>query len=494
MRCMARALAGLFLAGAAPALAGPWADPGDARLRADIAVMRSYGLLTGPADSWPLPWAQIDRGLARAEGLPLPPAVAAAVRRVQALSEYNRQKNRFRSEVKLANEPALVRGFQDTGRGDVDLEIGAEHDLSRITFGWGLGYIRPGDRPATAQGGGVQFRPLFAAMHLGNWAFYGGHVETYWGPSEEGGLLFSTSARPFPKVGLKLLEPRPIRFPVLKWLGPVRFDIFGGVLDEERDFRNTAIVAMRLEFEPASGVTVGLNRAMQLCGAGRPCGLKTFVNAFIGLGDADNTGTPDEPGNQLAGFDLAYSFRLGRAGHGGRLFFETVAEDADNILIEQFARRGGGRLHGPLGQSGATWSAGVEYVDTLASNFFGGNKFPGSLYNNFIYTSGYTYDRRPIGFSLDGDTRMLSFDAAVTDARNRRFHASVREANLNVSEDEGHRISLSNERFVIGTVGADLPTRFGDIRLELRAQGDQPDTPGVKDGTVQVEAGWRTRF
>lgn len=490
---MRGALAGLLLCAGA-ASAGPWADPGDARLRADIELMRSAGLIAGPTESWPLPWAQIDRGLVLAEGLALPPGVAAAVRRVQALSDYNRQRNRFRGEVRLTNEPALVRGFQETARGDVDMEVGAEHDLSRLTFGWGLGYIRRGDTPATERGGGVQFRPLFAAMHLGNWAFYGGHVETDWGPSHEGGLLFSTSARPFPKVGFKLLEPRPIRFPVLKWLGPVRFDVFGGVLDEERDFRNTAVVAMRLEFEPRPGVTVGLNRAMQLCGRGRPCDVRTFVNAFIGLGDADNTGTPDEPGNQLAGFDLAYAFRLGRAGHGGKLFFETVAEDADNILIEQFARRGGGRLHGPIGRSGATYSAGIEYVDSLASNFFGGNKFPGSLYNNFIYTSGFTYDRRPIGFSLDGDTRMLSFDLAVTDARNRRAYASVREANINVSEDLRHRISRSSERFVIATLGTELPTRFGDVRLELRAQGDQPDTPGAKDGTVQVEAGWRTRF
>ncbi len=488
------AVALLVAAGALPAAAGPWADPGDARLRADIDLMRSFGLVTGPAESWPLPWAQIDRGLARAEGLALPPGVAAAVRRVQLLSDYNRQRNRFRSEVKLTNEPALVRSFQDTARGDVDMEVGAEHDLRRVTFGWGLGYVRRGATAATAEGGGVQFRPLFAAMHLGNWALYGGHVETYWGPSQDGGLLFSTSSRPFPKVGFKVLEPKRIEVPVLKWLGPVRFDMFGGVLDEDRDFRNTAVVAMRLEFEPVTGVTVGLNRAMQLCGRGRPCDFKTFVNAFIGLGDADNTGTPNEPGNQLAGFDLAYAFRLGTAGHGGKLFFETVAEDADNILIEQFARRGGGRLHGPIGTTGATYSAGIEYVDSLASNFFGGNKFPGSLYNNFIYTGGFTYDRRPIGFSLDGDTRMLSFDAAVTDRRNRRFYASVREANINVRETPTYRISVTNERFTIGTAGADLPTQFGDVRLELRVQGDRPDTPGTKDRAVQLEAGWKTRF
>lgn len=417
MGARVKAILVAFLLAAAPLAAGPWAEPGDARLRADIELLRSNGIIIGPTDSWPLPWAQIDAGLERARGLALPPGLLAAVRRIEALSEYNRERNRFEVSAAFTNRPALVRGFQETARGEVDLMMGAEHDLGdRFTVGWGLTYQKNDeDVPALAEGNGVRFRPVFAAMRLGNWAFYGGHVETYWGPSNEGGLLFSTSTRPFPKVGFKVLEPRRIERPILKWLGPVRFDAFGGVLNEERDFDNTAIIGMRLEFEPRAGVTVGLHRMIQFCGEGRPCDAEIFFRALVGLGDADNTGTFDEPGNQIAGFDLAYNFRLGRGGQGGKLFFETVAEDADNILIEQFARRGGGRLTGPLGASGATWAIGAEYVDALASNFFGGNKFPGSLYNNFIYTDGYTYQRRPIGFSLDGDTRMLSFDGEVTD-------------------------------------------------------------------------------
>ncbi len=492
---MKAALLPAALALAASATAGPWANPGDARLRADIELLRSNGLITGPVDSWPLPWAQIDAGLERARGLALPPGLLAAVRRLEALSAYNRQRNRFEARAGFTNAPALVRGFQETSRGRVDLMVGAEHDIGeRFTVGWGASFGENDERiPALARGNGVRPRPLLAAMRLGNWAFYGGHVETHWGPSNEGGLLFSTSARPFPKVGFKVLEPRRIERPVLRWLGPVRFDIFGGVLNEEREFPNQAIIGMRLDFEPTPGVTVGLNRMIQMCGKGRPCDLDIFLRAFIGAGDLDNTGTPDEPGNQIAGFDLAYSFRLGRGGQGGRLFFETVAEDFDNIVIEQFARRIGGRLHGPLGSAGASYAAGLEYVDTLASNFFGGNKFPGSLYNHFLYIDGFTYESRPIGFSLDGDTRMISLDGQVTDPANRRWYASVRRINLNFTE-QGYRISTTNERIVLATAGVELPSRFGDFRLEARVQSDQPNTPGRKDGNVQAEFAWRSRF
>ncbi|MFS2022030.1 capsule assembly Wzi family protein, partial [Massilia sp. CT11-108] len=75
---------------------------------------------------------------------------------------------------------------------------------------------------------------------------YGGYAETWWGPGEDGTLLFSTSARPFPKVGFKRLSPEPIDLPVLRWLGPIRFDAFAGVLDEEREFSNPGVIGIRI--------------------------------------------------------------------------------------------------------------------------------------------------------------------------------------------------------------------------------------------------------
>src|SRR3546814_10758857 len=116
----------------------------------------------------------------------------------------------------------------------------------------------------------------YAAYKLGNWAVYGGFVEHWWGPGNSGSLLFSTSARPFPKIGFKRLAAHPIDFPVLRWLGPWRFDMFVGDLGNRRDFDNTKVIAMRFDFAPAPGLEIGLNRALQLCGDKRPCGFNTI--------------------------------------------------------------------------------------------------------------------------------------------------------------------------------------------------------------------------
>lgn len=489
------ALAGLLLS--LPVHAGPWIDAGDARIRFDIELLRSNGIVVGPTNSWPLPLAQVDAALQRADGLALPPGLAASVRRLQAVSEYNHQRNRFRVEAAFTNDPALVRGFQDSARGIAEVSVSAQHDLSRFTVGWGMEYTVDGDDPPSyyAEGNGFRFMPLFVAMRMGNWALWAGEVDRYWGPSNEGGLLVSTSSRSYPQIGLRTLEPKRIELPVLKWLGPVNFEISGGVDTEKRsDYDNPGLIHIQLDFAPLPGITVGLNRAIMLCGKGRPCSAKIIGQALIGFGNFDNTGTTEEPGNQIAGWNFAYNFRLGTNGQGGKLFFETAAEDEDDFIIQQYARRGGGWLFGPLGQSGSTYAVGIEYVSTLASELMGSQKWPGSMYNNFIYTAGYTRQKRPIGYSLDGDTNTFTFAAQVTDPRNRLWYGSARDINLNMSNTPSYRISQNNERIVLGTAGVEWPTRIGDLAFELRYMTDQPNTPGTKDPQMQVEFGWRTQF
>lgn len=481
---------------AVPLAAGPWVAPGDPRVRADVELLRSNGILVGPTNMWPISLAQLDSAVQRAEGLALPPGLAAAVRRLSAIVEYEKRPNRYRAEFAATNAPALVRGFQESARGVVDMAAGAQHDRGRFTLGWGARYTGyPDAPPYFEKGNGPRFDPAFVAFGFGNWALWGGRVDRHWGPSNEGGLQVSTSARPYTQFGIRTLEPKRLDVPLLRLLGPISFDMSGGVAREDRtDFDDPGVINIRVDFEPLTGLTVGLTRSLMLCGEGRPCSVGTIAKALIGFGNFDNTGTQDEPGNQIAGWDFSYNFRLGRNGQGGRLFFETAAEDEDDFLIQQYARRGGGYLFGPLGKVGSTYSLGFEYVDTLASDLMGSTKYPGSMYNNFIYTAGHTFQQRPLAFSLDGDTRMWSLLGEVTDPRNRRWYASVREADINVEGIERYRISQTNEKIAIGTFGVQLPTSIGDIRFEGRYMSDRPNTPDETQGQFQFEAAWRSQF
>jgi hypothetical protein len=485
-------LAALLLTGAAHA--SPWAEVGDRQFRQDIEMLKARGVIRGPINAWPLPWAQIDKGLDAWGDKPLPPHLAAALRRVQAQSDFAQRKSTYEVRANATTDPQLVRDFGGGAREDVDVSVRATHEIGNLYVSYGAGYRND------QRGRDAHFEPSYAAVQIGNWAVYGGYVEEWWGPGHDGALLFSNSARPFPKVGIKRLSPDPINLPVLRWLGPIRLDVFAGVLTEHRDFDNAGIIGIRLGFEPVRGLEIGLNRALQLCGKGRPCSASTIGKALVGVGNEDNTGTFNEPGNQLAGFDISFTHNIGNV--TTQIYGEAEAEDEDNLLIDQYARLVGLALSGPLGKDGASWHGNFEYTDTLGSKLFGGRKYPGSVYNNFIYTDGFTYKGDSLGYSLDSDSRVYSVSAAVNDVRNRRWYGSVRSIKLNITEagpfvpggPPRNRVSSNYETIQVATAGVEWPTQYGDIKLEGRLQNDGPNTPGTSKVTPAIEIGFRSRF
>ena len=515
-------LAGLV---SAPALAGPFAEVGDRQLRQDVALLHAAGLIEGPVDSWPLPWAQIDAGLNRAgDGRDLDPYLRAAVNRLDRLGDLAAQRVSLDVRLGATNQVSVARDFGTLARGQFDGSGRIEFNFDTVSIAVGAG-LRSGGS-STADNSYVHFEPSQVAVRLGNWALYGGYTEQWFGPGQDGALLWSNSTRPTPKIGLKRLNPDPIDFPVLRWLGPTQFEIFGGVLDEDRDFRNTIIFGTRLSFAPARGLQIGLNRAQMLCGQGRPCGFKQIFNSFLGIGNSDNAIDSQEaflnqPGNQIAGWDISYVHRFGPV--AAKFYVEAEAEDFDNVILEQYSRMIGTTLSGPWGKRGASWTANIEYVNTQAAALFNGvpllegltggeTIYPFSMYNNSLYTSGFTYRNRPIGYWTDGDSTNLSVSAAVTDRRNRRWYGSVRKVNLNFNNlgnppqaifprpdgtpgpEISYRVSANNEKFAILTAGAEMPMNFGDIRIEGRYQTDSPNTPGRRDGQAAVEVQFRQRF
>ena len=514
----------LGLVAGAPAFAGPLAEVGDRQLRQDVDLLAAAGLIQGPVDSWPLAWAQIDAGLNRAhDGRELDPYLKSAVARLDRLADFAAQRVSLDVRLGATNNVSVARDFGTLARGQFDGSGRVEFNSSVVSVAIGAGLRSGAGNPDSNY---VHFEPSQVVIRLDNWALYGGFTEEWFGPGHDGALLWSNSARPMPKIGLKRLNPNPVDFPVLRWLGPLQFEIFGGVLNEARDYRNTLVVGTRFSFTPARGLQIGFNRTQMLCGDGRPCGKKQLLSSFIGVGNADNPKTGDasaffsQAGNQIAGYDISYTHRLGPI--GAKLYFETEAEDSQHIILEQYSRLLGTTVSGPWGEKGASWTASLEYSDTLAAQLFNGTPlenllfskktYPGSMYNHSLYTSGYTYYGRPIGYWTGGDSHNLSLSAAVTDTHNRRWYGSVRSVHLNIIDlgnppgaifprPDGttgplisNPVSVDSEKFVMLTAGAEVPTAFGDVRVEARYQTDSPNTPGVRDGKAAIEVQFRQRF
>lgn len=470
---------------ATSAQGAPWLRPDDRQLRADVELLAAAGLIRAPVNAWPLPWAAVRPALRETTGQP--PHIAAAIRRLAARDAREAAPARIDARADATNDPALVRDFGARARRDGDAGVRVEADFGRLTLAVGGG-VRSGQ-----EGSDLHVEDSAAILDAGGWAFYAGTVETWWGPGNDSALLMSTAARPFPKIGIKRLGSAPIDLPVLRWLGPWQADVFAGVLGGRRaDFRNPAVIAMRFSVSPAAGLEIGVQRGLQLCGRGRPCGFNTIGNALIGLGDADNTGTPNEPGNQLAGYDVSYTRLIGPV--AAKLYAEAMAEDEDNVIVDKYSYLAGGTLSGPIGEGGASWRAGLEWSDTLARKFPFGRRYPGTTYFSAIYTDGYSYRGRALGHSLGGGARLITLSGALTDAGDRRLYGSLRLADVNRKGANPIAESATPERIRIATLGAEVPTALGRWSLEGRVQDDDVDTPGRSPVRAAVEVGWRMGF
>lgn len=105
--------AGVFLAAPLHALAAPWLGAGDARARHSIQKLSDRGHLGASTTTWPINWADVERGLGESSD-----SSVATQRAYLAFERDQQAESGFRGELTLegSNEPAFLRGFYDLPR------------------------------------------------------------------------------------------------------------------------------------------------------------------------------------------------------------------------------------------------------------------------------------------------------------------------------------------------------------------------------------------
>jgi hypothetical protein len=466
--------------------ASPWAEPGDAQLRSDIEILAAYGLIDNLTTTWPLPWAQVARML-KSPPTGLPPHVRQSLARVRARFDAQTALHQpaVRTQAAVTSEPTLVRGFDARARQEIDARAGVEYLWNSTAARLNLGLQSDFGFDDTD----VALDGSYVAQELGNWLVYAGYLDHWWGGGWVGSLILSNNARPFPKIGVMRNNPHGFETPWLSWIGPWQINAFVGVLEDDfQDVENPAVVGGRLAFSPFSWLELGASRTIQICGDGRPCSLKTWWRAVTGN---DNDVDPD-PSNQLAGFDARISSRVGD--YPFSVYAQYIGEDEAGGLPSKAAGLVGASVAGPVGRSGGSWRATIEYADT-ATSVLSGDKNYNVLYESRSYPSGYRYRGRALGHSVDNDAKIFSATFSLTDTRDWTYRLGYHHARLN-RDDVALRntVSATSETVNLLEVGVDVPWDYGVLSVSFRFQDDQPDTPGDKDFLFAAEAGWAYKW
>jgi hypothetical protein len=477
--------------------AAQWAEVGDKQLREDVELLHDVGIIRGPVLSWPLPWEQIAAEVTEAStASDISPFLQTAARRVAARMNQRRHEGLrpdVEVELRATNSETLVRDFSDSARSKADASVRFEHGFENTTIVYGVGYQNNQTYQGTKFGSKVVFDNLYVSQKVGNWLFYGGTVEQWWGPSGEQSLMMSNSARPYPKIGFKRIETTPFESKWLSWIGPWRIESSLGVQTGPRnDFQNPLLFSQRLEVQPFKHFQMGLTRINQLCGKTRPCGTSTFFKALLPVTGNVNTGIASTDFiNSVASMDFKYARPIGNVVLSS--YVQLFAEDSVFESVSGSAGFGVTGYSEGMGQ----WRVGAEAMDTYALRVFDTvdkGRQPGSTYLNSVYTDGFSYRGKPMGSNLDGDSRLYSIFGSVTTAKNWRFSGALRYADINLFSRPSYRISDNREEIWIGEAGLALPTKVGDIDVKAQFQTDSPDTPNAKRGKARVELGWKINF
>ena len=328
---------------------------------------------------------------------------------------------------------------------------------------------------------------------LGNWSVAASTQQRWWGPGWDSSLILSNNARPIPSLTIDRVFTDAFESKWLSWIGPWDLSIMFGQLERERHVPNAQFFGMRVNFRPVSSLEIGLSRTAQWCGDGRPCGIESFADLFLGrdnIGDA-GIGAANEPGNQMAGVDFRWS--PGFFGHSIAAYGQFIGEDEAGGFPSRYLVQVG--LQGSafvMKKWSYRWFA--ELAGT-SCDFITGDIF-NCAYRQAIYKSGYSFRARPIGHGADNDARLVSAGWIMVDESDSQWRALLRFGDLNRAgaPDTGHSLTPTPQDIASIDISHSRVFPFGVIDVGAGYEKVDDFTSGVSYSDGRFYLQWRSSY
>ena len=468
-----------------------WVEVGDGRMRSDLELLADAGKIDLPLTDWPIPVADVDRVVGRLNPDTLDsPALREALVRIQrAIEPTSKTYLHPVSYGVAAGEPGLLRDFDTPARekGDVSVYMGAYGDRWAAELNLAYAFDPRDGQPVRLDGSNITAR-------LGNWLWSFNTLDKWWGPSYATSLILSNNARPMPALQLENATSAPINFPILRWLGPWRFNMYFALAEGERpDVDNSLFFGNRFTFRPLSFFEIGLSRAAQFCGDGRPCNLKVLRNVLIGNYTVEYTGEESKPGHAQGGYEA----RLNSPWRAIPLvaYYQAIGNDQINHLPARLMKQVGGESWLTL-RNGDVLRATFDYTDSTCEAFRDPpmfyNQTTPCAYQNSVFFAGYRY--RGLNIAATADASSILRTAAL-----RWVRTSGEEWQLKFQSGHFNRGSVPMPYDLVSGSGSSLYDSFqvqyrralfkGEVVVQLGGERQQPPL-AIADGRVFGYVSW----
>ena len=472
--------------------ANPLARPGDMLLRHDIRLLVDEGVINLPMNTWPIPWGDVYDQLSRVPAIELSRDAADAIARLRDRARWELDTGEWylTGWASAAAEPRIIRTFENTPREEAETGLAFSWTGNRFTVNLSAAYANdPVDQE--------EFRldDTYIGMALGNWMVTAGWQQRWWGPGNDASSILSSNARPRPGVTLQRNLSTPFETKWLSWLGPWNLTTFMEHLDDERQTEDPLLWGFRFGFRPLEGLEINVTRTAMWCGEGRPCDFSTFLDVLKGNDNKGQNTTPeDEPGNQLAGYDIRWSLPKNLP---VALYMQWTAEDGrpQGVPLGSFLRLAGAEYWGTIG--GLSHRTHIEVAETICreGGFGSGDKKPDCAYTHPLYRTGYRYNKRVMGHPIDADGRSYSLGSTLVQSAGHSWNVTLRYMQINIegSPDPNHSLSATPQDRADFQFSHVRNIRFGRLHIGIGYSYIDDEVTGTDTSDVAGFIRWSTR-
>jgi hypothetical protein len=466
-----------------------WFESGDTLLRADLQLLNDAEVIRLPVSQWPMPRAAVRHAIEQARThLATNAAVIAALARVRQRAELPGAPLAYGVSAS-GGDPGLLRDFDPVAREKGELGAHASYDAGRVAVSLDVtGALSPAD------GQHLRVDGSHATVQLGNWLLSANTLDRWWGPSHESSLILSNNARPMPTVTVERATALPFESRWLRWLGPWRLSFgISEMESDRRDIDSPLFMAWRVVVMPFKDIELGFSRTAQFCGRQLQCSLTTFKNLLIGNDNVGIDATPaNEPGNQMAGFDMRWSSPIGSGPYA--IYSQMIGEDEADFMPVKYLMQLGAEVWKPLARGGLV-QVFAEYTSTTCSANTSRGPYYNCSYNQGRFNSeGYRYRGRVIGYTSDTDAENYAVGAIYSTAAGELWSATARTARLNRDAPESRNsvttATADYRALELGWKGS----LFGEhVQMDLGIESLQP-VGGEREVEPFGFVGWRHEF
>ncbi len=295
------------------------------------------------------------------------------------------------------------------------------------------------------------FSDSYLALVSGNFILGLGNYDRWWGPSHHASLILSNYSKSSPGVFIRSLEGFTSPLPLIRSFGKLNFSFFANQLESNRAIKNPFLISGRFSFNPVNGLTIGLTRSIMFGGDGKDNSFKALWDSIRGDASTMQGKSDRNIDNELAGFDLKYSFSVRETVWS--IYGQYIGEDGtDYWPWRTFYSLGSEWV---FQKKGLFRSVSLEYYDTF---YYGEDIGDNVIYEHSSYLTGYRFKGSPIGAFIDGDSEYINL--SVQSEMNEKNSFKLSFVYGDFSKEQGPKTYISssinswkgNEKSLFGVI------------------------------------------